>query len=82
VAGVTFNSPVTLSNLFVLVGKDFFTSTPYANVEQFALNVRPALQNCRAWATSVYLATDATTGNIYSVATFGTGSESSVVNIV
>lgn len=79
--GATFNSPVTLSNLFVLVGRDFFTATPSANIEQFVLNFRPALQNCRAWCVSTYLMTDATTANIYSQAVYGVPSQSSVVNI-
>lgn len=69
------------SNVFVLVGKDFFTATPQANIEQFALNFRPAQQNCRSWAISTFLATDAASGYVLGQSVFGTGSESSVVNV-
>lgn len=79
--GATLNASASASNCFVLVGKDFFTVTPSANIEQFALNVRPALQNVRAWAVSVFQATDAATGNCYGQSVFGTGSQSSVVNV-
>ncbi len=72
----------TLSNVFVLVGKDFFTATPYANVSQFDLNFRPAIQNARAWAVSVFLSTDASTGFVLGESVFGVGSQSSNVNVI
>jgi len=80
--GSNVNASATLSNVFVLVGKDFFTATPYANISQFDLNFRPAQQNCRAWAVSVFLATDAVTGFVLGESVFGTASESSVVNVI
>lgn len=79
--GAPINASASASNLFVLVGRDFFTLTPGANAEQFLLNVRPSLQNVRSWCVSTFLATDAVTGNIYGQSVFGTGSESSVVNV-
>lgn len=82
---ITTGSPetadVTLDNLFMLVGEDFFVPTATENRQQFALNVRPAIQNVRAWAVSTFLYTDGITGNVYSQSVFGTGSESSDVNV-
>lgn len=71
----------SLSNVFMLVGKDFFTATPVADIQQFALNFRPAIQNARAFCMSTFLATDAITAQCYSQALFGTVSDSSVINV-
>jgi hypothetical protein len=80
-SGNVVNAGATLSNVFVLVGRDFFVRSIYANAEQFGVNTRPAIQNARAWATSVFLVTDASIGQVFSSSVFGVPSESSVVNV-
>ena len=79
--GASVTASATVSNVFALVGKDFFISTPNINAEQHAFNVRPAIQNCRTYAMSIWQATDAVSGQHFAASIYGTGSESSVINV-
>lgn len=68
-------------SVYALIGEGFVQGTPFASTQQFSQNIRGfAQQNCRSWAISVYLATDAINGQVMSAMVAGTGSESSVVN--
>lgn len=80
-AGTNINAQATLSNVFALIGEDFFAETPIANMSQFMLNIRPALQNVRSYCLSTFLATDAITGFVLGQSVYGTSSDSSVINV-
>lgn len=80
VSGVNVNAQASASNMFILVGDRFYASTPIANITQYIRNLRPAVQNVRSFAISMYLPTDAVTGFCMATGLFGTYSRSSVVN--
>jgi len=80
--GASVTAQATASNCLVLIGRDFFAVTPVASSFQHVLNVRPAIQNVRSYCMSIYQATNAATGQVFSSSLYGTGSESSLVNVV
>lgn len=80
-SGSNVPAQASASNVFILVGDRFYAVTPTANITQYIRNLRPALQNARSFAVSMYLPTDASTGFCQATSVYGTYSRSSVVNI-
>lgn len=79
--GTNVNAQASLTNVFVLIGEYAYAQTPVANREQHLPNLRPAVQDCRSYAVSVYQPTDAVRGGCYEVDIFGSPHRTSAVNV-
>jgi len=73
------NAGSTVSGMLAFVGKYFSPITPYPTAEQNLVNLRPAVQQCREIALSLWMPSDAAKGGTFVATAFGTESQTSVL---